>query len=77
MNDARARRIAVRALSAGAGIVGGVLGYDIGDRISGALLGVVMAANAAVIGSLLVGTLAERLLGAERKTPGNDESGGR
>jgi hypothetical protein len=61
MNDANARRIAVRALSAGAGVVGAVLGYDIGDRISGTLLAVVMAAMAGVFGALMGGAAADWL----------------
>jgi hypothetical protein len=77
MHDAKARRIAVRTVSAGTALAGGLLGYDVGDRISGALLGVVMAANAAAIGGLLAGALAERLFGARNAKPENEEGGGR
>jgi hypothetical protein len=77
MKDARTRRIAVRAVSAGTAVAGGLLGYDIGDRISGALLGVVMAANMAAIGALLAGALAERLFAARNNEAEDGEGGGR
>lgn len=50
------------ALAAVAGAVGAKYGFDFGTRISGTLLGVVLALNGAVFCALMVGGLADRLL---------------
>ena len=46
-------RIIGRAVSVAAAVVGGVAGYDFGLRLDGVLIGVVAAANLAVLGALL------------------------
>lgn len=45
-----------------AALLGGVLGYDFGLQISGKLLGVALALNAAVFCSMVVDVLADRLV---------------
>lgn len=48
-------------MSALAALLGLVYGFDAGQRMSGPMLGVVMALNAAVIASLLAGAVADRI----------------
>lgn len=50
-----------------AAVVGGALGYDFGLQISGQLLGVALALNAAVFCSMVVDVLADRIVRA--RTP--------
>jgi hypothetical protein len=52
---------ATQAVAAGVGLV---LGYDFGVRISGTLLGVVLALNGALFCSMVVDVLADRLVRA-------------
>lgn len=49
------------ASQAVAALVGLVLGYDFGVRISGTWLGVALALNAAVFSSMVVDMLADRI----------------
>jgi hypothetical protein len=73
MQAAAMRRVIVRGASLAAGAVALVAGYDAGQRMGGALLGAIMAVNAAVFAALVVGALAERLW---REAP-EDEPGKR
>jgi hypothetical protein len=49
------------ALSALAALLGLVYGFDAGQRMSGPILGAVMALNAAVIAGLLAGAVVDRI----------------
>ena len=49
------------AMSALAALLGLVYGFDAGQRMSGPMLGVVMALNAAVIAGLLAGAVVDRI----------------
>ena len=69
MPGAAMRRMIVRGASLTAGAVALVAGFDAGQRMGGALLGAIMAVNAAVFAALMVGALAERLW---REAPGNE-----
>ncbi len=57
-----ARRWLQRGLMAAAALTALVYGYDIGSRVSGTGMGVVMALNAAVCAWLLAAALTEHLL---------------
>jgi len=56
------QRWLLRSAQALALLVGALYGYDIGSRVSGIGMGVVMAANAGVFGALMTGAVAEPLL---------------
>jgi hypothetical protein len=56
------QRWLMRSAQALALLVGVLYGYDIGSRVSGVGMGVVMAANAGVLGALTIGAVAEPLL---------------
>jgi hypothetical protein len=57
-----AQRWLLRALQALAAALGALYGYDIGSRVSGPGMGVVMAANAAVFAALLTSAATEPIL---------------
>jgi hypothetical protein len=59
----RSRHWLVWAAAALAAVAGLKLGFDAGVQMAGTWLGVLMALNAAVFGSLIAGALVERLLG--------------
>lgn len=62
------RRWLARAVTAAAGLLGMYLGFDFGQQISGTLIGVVLAVNGALFGSILASAAAERLLGLSGRT---------
>jgi hypothetical protein len=55
-------RLLVWALCALAGLAGLLLGYDVGARVAGVLLGVVMALNAAAFVWLMASAVLDRLI---------------
>ncbi|WP_425261465.1 hypothetical protein ACPOLB_11310 [Rubrivivax sp. RP6-9] len=61
---ARWRAWSGHALAAVAALVGAKFSYDFGLEISGRLLAWLLALNSAVFCALVVGALADRLLGA-------------
>ena len=62
MDGRRARRWMVWTACLAAGAVGLVYGFEVGQRVAGFWLGLVMALNAAALGALLAGSLVDRLL---------------
>jgi hypothetical protein len=59
------RRRLIQLAYAVPALIGLKVGYDAGLEISGVLLGVFMALNAAVCFALVAGSIAERLLGTQ------------
>jgi hypothetical protein len=54
----------IRGITVAAGLVGMLAGFDFGNRLSGMLIGALMALNGAIFCSILAAAVAERLLGA-------------
>lgn len=71
-SDKRPRHWLVWAVAALAGLAGLKFGFDVGVQVAGVWLGVLMALNAAVFGSLMAGALVERLLRL-RSSPGDEQ----
>ena len=62
MPDPRLRRRIALAASVLAGAVGAVYGFGFGLRLGGVALGLVTAANCAVLGAFALGALVEQAL---------------
>ena len=58
----RAARWLVWTAALAAGAVGLVYGFEVGQRVAGFWLGLVMALNAAALGALVAGSVMDRLL---------------
>lgn len=63
-----AQRWSVRLVHLIAATIGLKYGYDFGVRLSGMWFGVALALNTGFFCSLIVGSLAERLIGGRRRT---------
>jgi hypothetical protein len=68
----RSRRWLVWTASLAAAALGVVYGFQVGQRVAGLWLGVVMALNAGALGALVVGSLVDRFL--RRFGPGRDRA---
>lgn len=64
--DGRWRTAVAWAVTLAAAVAGAYYGYGFGKRISGTVIGVILAANGAVFCSVLASAAAERLLKRRR-----------
>lgn len=68
----RSRRWLVWTASLAAAALGIVYGFQVGQRVAGLWLGLVMALNAGALGALIAGSLVDRLM--RRLGPGRDRA---